>query len=156
MDASLKTLIEFLESMTGTRWMIAGFGLLVIEVLTGTSYILWPAFAALLVGLFTFLLPIGWEMQFLLFVLATAALLYFGHTVLKPRMKGGEPSDLNDRARSMKGMKVKAVADFETGRGRVHVGDTQWRASMETGNAKAGDVLKVITIKGTTLTVEPL
>jgi len=69
-------------------------------------------------------------------------------------MKGGEPSDLNDRARSMVGMRVKAVADFDTGLGRVQVGDTQWRASIFEGNPEAGAELRVISVKGTTLQVE--
>ncbi len=156
MNSEPNVLIQFLENMTGVRWLILGFALLIAEVVTGTTYILWPAAAALIVGVIVFVAPLSWPMQFLLFAILTAALLYFGHTHLRPKMKGGEPSDLNDRARSMKGMRVKAVADFDTGRGRVHVGDSQWRAAMEQGNAKAGDELRVITVKGTTLTVEPI
>jgi len=150
-------LLDFLEAMNGMRWLIAGFALLILEVLTGTSYLLWPAAAALIVGVLTFIpIGLGWEMQFLLFALLTSVLLYLGHTKLRPKMHGGEPSDLNDRARSMVGMRVKAIADFETGRGRVQVGDTQWRASMESGNAKAGDEMRIVSVKSTTLTVEPL
>ncbi len=149
-------LIQFLESVTGVHWLILGFALLVAEIASGTSYILWPAVAALFVGLVKLVIPIAWEMQLVLFALATTALLYIGHKYIRPRVKGGEPSDLNDRARSMKGMRVKAVADFDTGRGRVHVGDSQWRAAMDVGNAKAGDELRVLSVKGTTLTVEPI
>ena len=69
-------------------------------------------------------------------------------------MKGGEPSDLNDRARTMVGMRVKAIADFDTGMGRVQVGDTQWRASIADGNPVSGAELRVISVKGTTLQVE--
>ncbi len=148
--------IHFLESVTGVHWLILGFALLVAEIASGTSYILWPAVAALFVGLVKLIIPIDWEMQLVLFALATTALLYIGHKYIRPRVKGGEPSDLNDRARSMQGMRVKAVADFDTGRGRVHVGDSQWRASMDVGNAKAGDELRVLSVKGTTLTVEPI
>ena len=155
MNSEPNIILQFLEGMNATRWLIIGFVLLVIEVLTGTMYILWVAAAALITGLLMFVLPIGWSMQLLLFAILTAVLMYFGHTVLRPKMKGGEPSDLNDRARSMQGMRVKAVADFDTGRGRVHVGDTQWRAAMKTGNAKAGDELVIVSVKGTTLTVEP-
>jgi len=57
-------------------------------------------------------------------------LLFIGHTHIRPKFKGGAPSDLNDRARSMIGMRVRAIADFDTGLGRVQVGDTQWRAFM--------------------------
>jgi len=142
--------------MSGTRWLILGFALLVVEVLTGSMYVLWPAAAAVVVGVLVYAFPLGWEMQFLLFAFLTAVLLYFGHTRLRPATRGGEPSDLNDRARSMIGMRVKAIGDFETGRGRVQVGDTQWRAAMDTGNARCGEELRVVSVRGTTLTVEPL
>ncbi len=148
-------MLELLESMNGTRWIILGVLILILELLTGTTYILWPAAAALIVGFLTYILPLSWEMQFLLFFILSTILLILGHTHFRPRMKGGEPSDLNDRARSMVGMRVRAIADFELGNGRVQVGDTQWRAAMEEGNAKAGDELKVMYVKGTTLTVEP-
>ncbi|MCF6221912.1 MAG: NfeD family protein [Robiginitomaculum sp.] len=150
------SLIQLLSEMGGVHWLILAFGLLVAEVLSGTSYLLWPAAAAFIVGLVAFIFPIGPEMQFLLFAIITVALLYVGHKYVRPRVQGGEPSDLNDRARSMVGMRVKAVADFDTGRGRVHVGDTQWRAAMEEGDAKGGDELRVLSVKGTTLKVEPI
>jgi len=150
------SLIQLLSEMGGVHWLILAFCLLVAEVLTGTSYLLWPAAAAFIVGVIKFILPIGPEMQFLLFAIITAVLLFVGHKYIRPKVQGGEPSDLNDRARSMAGMRVKAVADFDTGRGRVHVGDSQWRASMEEGNAKAGDEMRVVSVKGTTLTVEPI
>ena len=157
MSSEPNIILQFLEGMNATRWLIIGFALLILEVLTGTMYILWVAAAALIVGIVMFFVPVlGWSMQLLLFSILTGVLMYFGHTVLRPKMKGGEPSDLNDRARSMKGMRVKAIADFETGRGRVQVGDSQWRAAMDKGNAKAGDELTIVSVKGTTLTVVPL
>ena len=153
-DANL--LVQMLESMSGSKWLIVGVLLLVLEVVTGTTYILWPAVAALIVGVIVFVLPLAWEMQFLLFFILSGILLVVGHKFVRPKMKGGEPSDLNDRARAMVGMRVKAVADFETGRGRVQVGDTQWRASIVDGNPTAGAELRVLSVKGTTLQVEPV
>ncbi|MEP3890206.1 MAG: NfeD family protein [Hellea sp.] len=151
-DANL--LVQMLESMSGSKWLILGVLLLVLEVVTGTTYILWPAVAALIVGIIVFVLPLAWEMQFLLFFILSAILLVVGHKFVRPKMKGGEPSDLNDRARTMVGMRVKAVADFETGLGRVQVGDTQWRASIADGNPAAGAELRVLSVKGTTLQVD--
>lgn len=150
-------IFDFLEGMNGTRWLIIGLALLILEVLTGTMYLLWPAVAALIVGVLVFIIPVfGWSMQLFIFTVLAAVLMYLGHTHLRPRMKGGEPSDLNDRARSMVGMRVKAISDFETGRGRVQVGDTQWRARMDTGNAAGGEELRIVSVKGTTLLVEPI
>ncbi|PHR61699.1 MAG: hypothetical protein COA43_02935 [Robiginitomaculum sp.] len=157
MNTEPNAILQFLEGMNGARWLILGFILLVIEVVTGTMYFLWIAAAAFILGVFMFIAPVfDWSTQLIIFAVLTGILLYVGHTHLRPKMKGGEPSDLNDRARSMVGMRVKAVADFETGRGRVQVGDTQWRALMETGDAKAGQELSIHSIKGTTLIVVPL
>jgi len=156
MPEDSNTLLGMLEAMNGTRWIILGIVLLVLEVVSGTTYILWPAAAALIVGLITYVLPLAWEMQFLLFFVLSAVLLVVGHVYIRPKMKGGEPSDLNDRARTLTGMQVKAIADFEMGAGRVQVGDSQWRAANESEEIKAGDVLRVMSVKGTTLNVEPV
>ena len=156
MNSDANLLVQLLESMSGSKWLILGVLLLVLEVVTGTTYILWPAVAALIVGVIAFVLPLAWEMQFLLFFILSAILLVVGHKFVRPKMKGGEPSDLNDRARTMVGMRVKAVADFDTGLGRVQVGDTQWRASIVDGNPSAGAELRVMSVKGTTLQVEAI
>ena len=156
MNSDGNVIIQLLESMDGARWLILGIVLLVLEVITGTTYILWVATAALIVGVLSFILPIGWPIQFLLFFALSVVLLVLGHKYFRPRMNGDENSDLNDRAKTMVGMRVKAVADFETGRGRVQVGDTQWRASMDNGDAVSGEELKVVEVKGTTLIVTSL
>lgn len=153
MNSEPNVLVQVLEGMSGTKWLIFGVILLTLEVLTGTTYILWPAVAALIVGVMVFVLPLGWEMQFLLFFVIGTVLLFAGHKYFRPMMKGGEPSDLNDRARSMIGMRVKAVNDFDAGRGRVQVGDTQWQAMMDLGNAAKGDELRIVDVVGTTLQV---
>lgn len=154
MDADNNLLLTWLESMSGMKWVIIGVLLLILELVTGTTYILWPAVAALFVGIVTFILPLGWEMQFLLFFLLSTALLVFGHVYVRPRVKGGEPSDLNDRARWMIGERVRAVADFDMGSGRVQMGDTQWRAKVADGTAVAGQELRIMSVDGTTLICE--
>ncbi len=154
MSSDNNLLLVMLESMTGTKWIILGILLLILEVLTGTTYILWPAVAALIVGFVIFILPLSWEIQFLLFFLLSAALLIVGHTHIRPRLDKETDAELNDRAKSMQGMRVRAVADFDTGQGRVHVGDTQWRALVKNGEVKSGDEVRVVSVKGTTLIVE--
>ena len=154
-NSDTNILIQLLEGMDGSRWLILGVVMLVLEVLTGTTYILWVAASALIVGVLSLILPIGWPLQFLLFFVLSIVLLILGHKYFRPRMMAGdENSDLNDRAKSMIGMRVKAIADFETGLGRVQVGDTQWRAEMDAGNAASGAELRIVSVKCTTLIVE--
>ena len=148
-------MLEFIGKLGATHWMILAVTLFVIEIAIGTTYILWVAAAALITSILVFLLPIGWPIQLLVFSLFSVILLYISHKYFAPHMnKDPEISNLNERAKSMVGLRVKAVNDFEAGQGRVYVGDTQWRARLQTGSAAAGQELKIISVDGTTLNVE--
>jgi membrane protein implicated in regulation of membrane protease activity len=148
-------MVEILTQLTAWHWLMLGVVLLGIELLTGSTYILWPAVSALAVGVLLFIAPgMGWEMQMLLFFLLSITTLVLGRTHLQKLVKGGEPSDLNDPGQAMVGRQVKAVADFSGIEGRVEVGDTQWSARLVGGTAAAGDLLKVSSIEGATLIVE--
>lgn len=148
-------MVEILTQLTAWHWLMLGVVLLGIELMTGSTYILWPAVSALAVGVLLFIAPgMGWEMQMLLFFLLSITTLVLGRTHLQKLVKGGEPSDLNDPGQAMVGRQVKAVADFSGIEGRVEVGDTQWSARLIIGTAGAGDLLKVHSVEGATLIVE--
>jgi len=155
MENETNIIISALETMNATKWGIFGLLLVGLELVTGTTYILWPAVAALAMAAWVFFLPLPWEMQFILFFILSTVLLVVGHLYLKPLMKSGEPADLNDPGRTMLGRRVTAIADFDNGNGRVTVGDTQWKASTESGDPKTGDALVITAVTGATLIVEP-
>ncbi|GLQ20953.1 NfeD family protein [Algimonas porphyrae] len=147
-------MVELLSQLTAWHWLILGVVLLGIELLTGSTYLLWPAASALFVGILLFIAPgLGWEMQMLLFFLLSITTLVLGRTHLQRLVKGGEPSDLNDPGLAMIGRQVRAVADFTGIEGRVQVGDTQWSARLSGGTAEAGDLLRVEAVEGATLIV---
>jgi len=156
MEPDSNTVLAFLESIKATHWGLLGIGLVGLELATGTTYILWPALAALAMAVLVFILPLSWELQFILFFLLSTILLVVGHKFLRPAMKSGEPSDINDPARTMLGRRVVAFTDFDNGHGRVTVGDTQWKASTESDDELAeGDKLVITGVVGTTLIVAP-
>lgn len=155
MENETNIIISALETMNATKWGLLGLGLVGLELVTGTTYILWPAVAALAMSAWVFFLPLSWEMQFVLFFVLSTVLLVVGHLYLKPLMKSGEPADLNDPGRTMLGRRVVAFTDFENGHGRVTVGDTQWKASTEANDPKTGDALVITAVAGATLIVEP-
>lgn len=147
-------MVEILSQLTAWHWLILGVVLLGLELMTGSTYILWPAVSALAVGVLLFIAPgMGWELQMLLFFLLSITTLVLGRTHLQKLVKGGEPSDLNDPGKAMVGRQVKAVTDFSGTEGRVEVGDTQWSARLEIGTAVAGDLLRVQSVEGATLIV---
>lgn len=149
-------MIELLSQLTAWHWLMLGVVLLGVELMTGSTYILWPAVSALAVGVLLFIAPgMGWELQMLLFFLLSITTLVLGRTHLQKLVKGGEPSDLNDPGKAMIGRQVKAAADFTGTEGRVNVGDTQWSARLEIGSADAGDLLIVKSVEGATLIVAP-
>ncbi|MEE9348246.1 MAG: NfeD family protein [Robiginitomaculum sp.] len=156
MQTEPNVFIAMLDSMDVWKWLIVGVALLVLELFTGTLFLLWPAIAAILVGLVKSVVPLGWEMQLLLFAIITTAGLIWGEKVLRPRLNKGEPTDLNDRALTMIGERVRAITDFDTGKGRVKVGDTEWAASMEVGDASKGDELRIIAVSGASVQVEAI
>ena len=148
-------MIELLSNLTATHWMILAIILFGVEIVTGTTYVLWVAGAALLTATLAYLLGLGFQAQFLIFCVLSVILLYIGHNYFKPN-KNKDDNGLNSRAKSLIGRRVIAVADFQVGNGRVQVGDTQWRALMSDGNAKEGEELRVVSVKGTVLNVEPV
>ena len=141
--------------MNATRWGLLGLTLVGLELITGTTYILWPAAAALILAVLVFFLPLSWELQFVLFFILSIILLFAGHRYLRPMMKSGEPTDVNDPGQTMLGRRVTAFTDFENGHGRVTVGDTQWKASTDFADPVTGDALVITSVAGTTLIVEP-
>ena len=156
MNNDQNALIAMLSGMNAWTWLIIGVVVLVAELFTGTLFLLWPAIAALIVGVIIFILPLGWEMQLLLFAILSTAGLFWGEKYLRPRLNKDGPTDLNDRATAMTGKRVKAITDFDTGRGRVKVGDTEWAASIETGNPKTGDELRIVSVSGASVVVEAI
>ena len=148
-------LLYMLEGLGPWKWMIIGVLLLVLEMLTGSMFLLWPAIAAVIVGVALFILPIGWEMQLVLFAIVSALGLFWGEKYLRPRLSNDSAADdLNDRSSRMVGTRVSAIGDFKLGKGRVKVDDTEWAASIEAGDPKAGDELRILTVSGASVTVE--
>lgn len=154
----METLITFLQGLTVWHWWGLAGVLLVLELLTGSTYLLWPTAAAAFVGLLALTpLPFGWEMQLLAFAVVTGVLTLLGDKfVAKRRLRSDKPH-LNERADQLAGEKVIAADDFVAGRGRVRHGDTVWAAVL-TGDAAVakGAVLEIVGLEGATLKVRTI
>ena len=145
--------MEFLGELTWLHWFILAGVLLVLEIGTGTLYLLFIAAAAALVGVLNLAVDASWQTDLLLFGVLSAASLLIGHYVIKPRLNEHTADGLNDPAHALIGKRVRALADFQTGEGRVQLGDSQWRA-MTDDRIEAGEELVVVGVEGTTLRVE--
>ena len=149
-------MMDLLASLTPWHWLVFGVVLLGVELMIGSTYILWPAVSAIAVGLLLFIAPMGWELQMMLFFLLSVATLVLGRSHFQKFVKGGEVADLNDPTVTLVGRQVRAVADFSGTEGRVELGDSQWMARLDEGQTppvSVDDLLHVRAVRGATLIV---
>lgn len=130
-------------------WLIAGFVLVIAELVTGTFYLL-----VLGIGGFAGALVAWLKLGFWLQAVAAALVAIAGVMWVRTRPRTG-------RDVPMASLDVGQVASFESwlnqaaGRARVRYRDTQWDAQIE-GDAGApvhGDPFYIVSVDGSTLRV---
>jgi membrane protein implicated in regulation of membrane protease activity len=137
-----------------THWFALGFAFLVAEILTGTTYLLWPAAAAALTALLALFAPADIAAQWAVFAVLTIALTVTGHFYVRGKwLKRQENTVLNERAHTLVGQIAIAASAFEAGMGRVRLGDTVWQASSAEAIAD-GQQVTVVGVDGSTLQVK--
>jgi inner membrane protein len=146
-------LIAFLTHLTAPHWLALGVVLLIAELTTGTTYLLWSAVAAWLTGLVLLFVPIALPAQLTIFAVTTLAITLTGRSYVKGRLLGGGGDEaMNDRAKQLIGARAVAAGGFEHGVGRVKLGDSEWRG-VSADAIGAGDAVVVVAVEGATLTV---
>jgi membrane protein implicated in regulation of membrane protease activity len=137
-------------------WAIAGV-ILIAELLTGTTYLLWPAAAAFLTGFVAMeAFGVSWPIQLGVFIVLTLPLLWAGDRWVRPALKSGSDSGLNDRSGRMVGQRVTVVGVFSAGQGRVRYGDTEWSAqTIDGSDPEAGAHWFVTEVRGVILMISP-
>jgi len=150
-------LIDALQQLEFWHWLALGLVLLLAELVTGSTYLLWPAVAAWITGLAAMLLGVTWPVQLIIFALAAIALVLFARPLVKNRLLMGPDTDVNEPGKQMAGARAVAAQAFEGGIGRVRLGDTEWRASCGEDEIIAeGDAVEVVGADGATLAVRKL
>lgn len=138
------------------NWMALGLALLALEIVVPGFFLLWIGIAAIIVG--TIALMIGsagfwpWEMQILLFLALSLVSAYIGKRIMA---NGNDVSDqplLNQLGEQLVGRTATLAEPIAEGRGRIRLGDTQWRVTGP--DLPTGAKVKVISSNGTELGVE--
>jgi len=129
-------------------WLAVGAVFLVVEVITGSGWLLWPAGSAALTGLTTVVWPqMGLAAEVALFAMATIVSTYLGRRIMRTRT--GAPLDINDPLGRLIGHRGEATARFEAGVGRVFVDGKEWPAEVEGGGVlEKGAKVEVIQLLG--------
>lgn len=148
--------IDFFSTMPFWYWWVFAIILLVIELSTGSTYFLWPAIAAAIVGVFAIFPFSPWQFEMLLFAAVTVGLSLWAPAKVRPWMQRTQEDHqtLNDRGAQKIGRRATVDSHFANGVGKVRLGDTLWLAESETGeDLEAGAQVIVARAEGTKLFV---
>jgi inner membrane protein len=149
----MDALVSVLTGLAPEHWLLLGLVLLIAELATGTTYLLWPAVAAGITGVLAYVAPTGWEAEVAVFAVLVIALTAIGHPLVRNRLFSTNAPALNERAANLVGVRGAAAATFANGVGAVKINDSVWRA-IASDPIEAGADVVVLAVDGVTLTVK--
>jgi inner membrane protein len=138
------------------NWMALGLVLLALEIVVPGFFLLWIGIAAVLVG--TLALMIGdaggftWHVQVLLFLALSLVSAYVGKRIMSMGDGMSQEPLLNQISEQLVGRTGTLTEPIVNSRGRVRLGDTQWRVTGP--DLPAGAAIRVVSAKGSELGVE--
>ena len=147
-------LITMLDGLGPQHWLVLGLILLIAEMATGTTYLLWPAVAAFITAVISFLGLTNWIADIGIFAVLVIMLTAFGRPLVKRWRHAhmGANEKLNERGRALVGSQA-IVSAFANGVGSVKVNDTIWRAVSDEP-IEAGQSVEIAGVEGATLKVK--
>lgn len=145
-------LVSLLAAIEPQHWFAFGLVLLIAEMASGTTYLLWPAVAAFAVGLISLSGATDWIVDLSIFAVLVIALTAFGRPLVQRFRTGGGSPLLNERAQQLIGTRA-VVANFANGVGSVKIQDTIWRAVSEETLAP-GENVEIAGVDGATVKVK--
>lgn len=148
----MNAVIDLLSQLQPQHWLLLGLVLLIAEMASGTTYLLWPAVAAFLTALVVWLAPVDSAAAMGLFAVLVIGLTWFGRPLVQSWRDEGKANGLNERSTMMVGARGVLVA-FANGAGSVKLNDTVWRVVSEDA-LQPGETVEVAGVDGVTLKVK--
>ena len=139
------------------HWIVLGFALAGIEIFVPTFYMIWLGASAVVVGILTWLLPIPFAAQMLIWGVLSVVCLIAWFKFVSPKMKDVTNSGM---AKEALFGKIGTVLEYnsDSSRGRLRfpaplLGEDEWGFISEEA-LNAGDKVSVLDISGNDLIVK--
>ncbi len=129
-------------------WFLLAFGLLALEMATGTFYMLIVSIALGLAGIGALL---GLNLPLQITLSAVASII---GTVILRRMKDMRTGEMSSQSLDI-GQSVRVISWLEDGIARVHYRGTEWDAELESSSVPRDGVLYIKAIQGSKLILTP-
>ena len=151
----MDALIEWIWNLSYWHWWAFAVILAAAEIMAPTTYLLWPAISAALVGLAVALFgQFDWRLQVLAFAVLAVVVTIVGSRWWRKRPESHQVSGLNSRGESYVGRRLHLAKDVVDGRGMIQLDDTWWSARVESGEGlRAGDMVEVVASEGAVLVI---
>lgn len=151
----MDAIIEWLWTVSHWHWWALAVILIGFEVLSPTTYLLWPGLSAGAMGFIVLGIPdMDWRLQLLLFAVLAVVTSVSWHLYLKRNPIQSEQPKLNVRAESYVGRRVELSETLSQGRGRTRVEDTWWRVESDDGSdIDSGVIVEVVGYDSATLKI---
>lgn len=154
----MDALIEWIWDLSYWHWWAFAVMLAAVEIIVPTTYLLWPAISAAIVGLAVALIgQFDWRLQVLAFAVLAVVVTVIGSRWWRKQPEAQRVSGLNARGARYVGRRLHLAKELADGRGQVQIDDTWWPARSESGEAlRAGDMVEVVASDGAVLVMRPV
>lgn len=150
----MEQVITLFSDLSYWHWFVLAAVLIGLELLAPGYVFLWIAVAAGITGILKLLVPIGWELQLILFGVISIITVIYAKKFIKKYAKETDQPTLNRRGEKHIGNTYQLEQAIENGSGKVKVGDTMWRVEGE--NMPVGTKVKVVDVNGASFVVEQI
>lgn len=138
------------------HWLVAGLGLVLLELAIPAFYIIWFGLGAILVGLVVLVSPqLDLAVQIGLWVMASLAMTVLWFRVFRRTQNKTLAGTASGEVIGEVGLLVGSVAPFQRGRVRFQrpiLGSDEWACMADTEIA-AGERVKVLSVEGSLVKV---
>lgn len=135
-------------------WLAIAGLFLVIEVSTGTGWLLWTAACAVVVALLTFIPGGNAAIHLAVWAVLTIVTTVTARRYL-PKNVSGDGPDINDNVGRLIGRQGTVTESFHNGQGRVFVDGKEWAAVAEDNSAhRSEEKVTIVSAAGSVLTVK--
>lgn len=145
-------IMRLFEELGPWNWWILGLILLGLEILVPSTFFLWFAISAVLVGTLAFFVDLSWQVNLALFMGLSLISLLIGRRFMSSQDDSTGDPNLNNRGSRYVGREFLLATPLQQGDGRLSIDDTIWRITGP--DLAAGTTVKVIKVEGARLVVE--
>ncbi|GAB4223138.1 MAG: NfeD family protein [Gammaproteobacteria bacterium] len=146
---------DLLTHLNHWHWFGGALFFLILEIISGSGFLLWSGIAAACVGLLMLAVPaLTWPMQWLIFSILTVISGIVWWIYLKKRPIQSTQPNLNRRGEQLVGRRITLTEAIVNGSAIIYVDGIRWK--IQGPDLIEGSLVYVVGVEGAILKVAPV